>query len=77
MTVLDVKKNFHSLIDSIEDKELLSSFYEIIKLKKEMRKGELWNDLSEEERKAVLISEEESKYESNLVPNSEVKKQNL
>jgi hypothetical protein len=73
MTVLEIKTNFHNLIDSIDDNELLSQFYEIMRIKRNSKVGEVWKFLSEKERAELLLSESESKNEANLLSNEDVK----
>lgn len=77
MTVLEVKNNFHSLIDSINDNELLSQFYEIMSIKRDSKVGEVWKLLSPKERKELLLSQSESNIEANLISNEDVKKKYL
>jgi len=74
MTVLEIKNSFHSLIDSINDNELLSQFYEIMSIKRDSKVGEVWKLLSLKERKELLLSESESNIEANLTSNEDVRK---
>ena len=74
MTALEIKTNFHNLIDSIEDNELLSQFYEIMRIKRNSKDGEIWKLLSEKEREELFLSDSESNNEANLISNEEVKK---
>ena len=77
MTVLEIKNNFHSLIDSIDDNELLSQFYEIMSIKRDSKVSQTWNLFTEEERKELLLSESESNDITNLISNEEVKQKYL
>ena len=71
MTTLELKSNFHSLIDTINDETILSRFYEIISTLKNSKEGTLWNRLSKEE-KEELLQIEKNIHSSNLISNSEM-----
>jgi len=74
MQTLDLKKNFHNLIDSIDNEFLLLNFYELIKKRSKTKEGKLWNKLSEEEQKDLLNTFEESKNPEYLLSHKDVKK---
>jgi hypothetical protein len=74
MTTLDLKNNFHHLIDSFDNENLLQKFYELMLRKKATKDGVMWEKLSEEEINELLLSNEESENPENLVPNCEVRK---
>ena len=42
-------------------------FYDLLIKSKVQKEGELWNQLSEEQRDEVLIAESESHYQANLI----------
>ena len=75
MTTIELKQNFHQLIDSINNIDLLQQFYELMLRKKSLKDGKLWKTLSEEEKDELLIANEECENPNNLIPNEEVKKQ--
>lgn len=77
MTTLEIKTSFHNLIDSIEDNELLSQFYEIMRIKRASKDDGVWKLLTEKEREELLLSNSESNNEANLISNEEVKKKYL
>lgn len=72
MTLLTIKKNFHNLIDKVENKELLDQFYHALSFSAEKKEGELWNGLSESEKKEVMKSYKESFNKKNLVSHEKV-----
>jgi hypothetical protein len=74
MNTLELRNNFHNLIDSIENESLLLKFYDIIRKKNHSHKGELWNRLTKEEQIELLQAEQESKFSKNLISNKEMKK---
>ncbi len=63
----DIKSNFHQLIDEIDNERLLMKFYDLLIKSKVQKEGELWNQLSEEQKNEVLLSESESHYQKNLI----------
>ena len=69
---MELKQNFHHLIDSIDNEKLLINFYELIKKKSSAKEGQLWNRLTDEEQKELLLSLEESKNPQNLISHEEM-----
>ena len=67
MNTIELKKNFHNLIDSIDNENLLINLYEIIKSKTDTKAGELWGRLSQDEQEDLLTAFEESENPDNLL----------
>lgn len=42
-------------------------FYELLLKSKVQQEGELWNQLSEEQKNKVLLAESDSQYKKNLI----------
>jgi hypothetical protein len=63
----DIRKSFHKLIDEIENERLLMKFYDLLIKSSDQKEGELWNQLSDEQKNEVLIAESESYYNKNLI----------
>lgn len=74
MDKLELKKNFHTLIDSIENESLSQSFYDLIRSKTDSTNGQIWGRLDKNEQEELLIAFEESENPNNLVDNSSMKK---
>jgi hypothetical protein len=72
---MKIKDDFHHLIDSIEDEQLLNSCYQLIQKINNDQNGHLWNDLSEDEKKDLLAAYEESFDSNNLLTHENVKLQ--
>jgi len=72
---MNIKDNFHHLIDTIDDEQLLKGYYELIKQLNINQSGNLWNNLSESERQELIIAYDESFDNKNLLSHEEVKKQ--
>ena len=63
----DIRTNFHQLIDEIDNDRLLMKFYDLLLKSNVQKEGDLWNQLSDEQRNEVLIAESESHYKKNLL----------
>jgi hypothetical protein len=74
MTTVELKNNFHHLIDSIDNDSLLQRFYELMSRKSESVDGSLWNRLTIEEQEELLSVESEINYPNNLISHDEMKK---
>ena len=66
MNTLELKSNFHMLIDNISNEKILSSFYEIMSSLNEHKEGSLWAKLSVEERLSKEFTRKEKKYTEEL-----------
>ena len=63
----EIKTNFHHLIDEIDNEPLLMKFYDLLLKSRVQEEGELWNQLSEDQKNELLIAESESHYQKNLI----------
>ena len=63
----DIRSSFHKLIDEIDNERLLMKFYDLLIKSSDQKEGELWNQLSEEQKNEILIAESESHYRKNLI----------
>jgi hypothetical protein len=73
MNTLELKESFHTLIESIEDKNLLQRLYSQFKAEISQEEGNLWKKLSAIEQYDLLESYEESKKAENLTSYEEMK----
>ncbi len=74
MNKLELKKNFHKLIDSLESEHLLIIFYDLIKSRSDIKDGQLWNNLNLEEQEQLIKAFKESETPGNLIDHSDMKK---
>ena len=74
MTTIDLKNNFHHLIDSIDNEPLLLRFYDLMKSRTISKEGKLWSRLTKEEQEELLAASEESEKEENLLSHDEMMK---
>ena len=77
MDAIEIKKNFHFLIDSIDNENLLINLYDILKRRSNVQEGHLWNRLSKDEREELLLAFEESDIQENLISQEEMTKKHL
>jgi len=73
MTIPELKNNFHNLIDSIENEQLLRRFYDLIQNRISAKDGDLWNQLTKEEKDELLIAFDESENDDNLISSKKAK----
>ena len=74
MNTLELKKEFHSLIDSIDNKSLLSNFYDLLKRRITAKEGDLWNGLTKKEQEELNLALEGSEKNENLISHKEMRK---
>ena len=71
-----IKEDLHKLIDITQDEKLLEEIFMILSSRNDYVAGELWNNLSEEQKKAVLASNSEIGDDSAWISNEEMKIKN-
>ena len=67
MNTTKLKSNIHQIVDRIQSEQLLETIYGFLKTRETTKPGEIWNSLTDEQKKEVLLSFEESEDENNLV----------
>lgn len=72
MNTIEIKKNFHHLIDSIDNENLLLHFYDLIKRRYSGKEGQLWTKLSKQEQEELLLAVKESENPENLISHKEM-----
>ena len=74
MKSIELKADFHDLIDSIDNETLLSRIYELLKRKKDSKEGQLWKSLSIEDKQELILAMEESSDYGSLISQEEMSK---
>lgn len=74
MTTIELKNNFHHLIDSIDNEQLLLKFYDLMKSRTVTKEGKLWSRLTKDEQDELLIAFDESQKEEHLLSHDEMMK---
>lgn len=72
MNVLEIKTNFHHLIDRINNEQLLIKLYHIMEQASLTADGQLWSSLSEDEQIELLKIEKEVQSDSDLISNEQM-----
>jgi len=73
MNTVEIKNDFHKLIDRIDNDIILSRFYDILEKASTIKDGNLWDRLSSEEKQELLQIDTESNSEDNLIPFQTIK----
>ena len=71
---ITIKENLHSLINKIDNNELLEMVYQVLNSKQSYKEGELISTLTAEEKAELYQSYDESLNESNLTDLKDIKK---
>ncbi len=74
MSTIELKSNLHKIVDKIDNEQLLQTIYDFLKLSENSQEGEIWKSLTEEQKKEVYLSYQESEDDKNLVTWDEVNK---
>lgn len=72
-----LKEDLHKLIDTTQDENLLEEIFMILSSRNDYIQGDLWNNLSEEQKKEVLASNSEIEDNSAWISNEEMKRRNV
>ncbi len=73
---MKTKEEFHLLIDSIEDENLLRAYYELVRMLSLQEEGTLMQLLSADQKSELIRSYEESFDEGQLLSHEEMKGRN-
>ena len=72
MNYTSLKSNLHKLIDQIDNPNLLEEYYQEMKSIIQKSQENVWETLTEDQKKEVLLSYEESEDENNLTDTKSV-----
>lgn len=72
MNALEIRTNFHQLIDQINNEQLLIKLYHIMEQASITADGQLWSRLTEDEQKELLKIEGEVQFDCNLISNQQM-----
>jgi hypothetical protein len=77
MTIAELRTRLHSLVDKIDDKEVLAQFFDILSLSPNEKEGMIWDTLTKEEQQRVMDAYTESESEENLIDHKRVIQENI
>jgi len=75
MGTIELKSNLHKILDKIENEQLLRTIYDFLKQRKDAVEGEIWNTLTDEQKREIYLSYQESENDNNLIDWEDVKKE--
>jgi hypothetical protein len=67
MGTVDLKLNIHKIVEKIHSEQLLQTIYDFLKARELNKPAQLWETLTEEQKKQVLLAYDESEDEHNLI----------
>lgn len=73
MSTVEMKNDFHKLIDRIDNDKVLMRFYDILKKASTIKDGNLWDRLSSQEKQELLQIDSDTDSEDNLIPIQTIK----
>jgi hypothetical protein len=74
MGTIELKLDLHRILDKIDNEQLLRTIYEFLKERENSKEGQIWSTLTEDQKKEVYLSYEESEDGKNLKSWEEIKK---
>jgi len=74
MGTTELKSNLHKILDKIENEQLLRTIYDFLKQMENKEEGRIWASLTEEQKKEVYLSYEESENDDVLLDWNSLKK---
>ncbi len=72
MNTIEIRANFHQLIDQINNEQLLIKLYHIMEQAIATADGKLWSRLSDDEQIELLRIEGEVQSDQNLIANGQM-----
>lgn len=74
MGTIELKSDLLKILDKIEDEQLLRTIYDFLKQRENVEAGQIWKTLSEDQKKEIYTSYEESQDDKNLTSWEDIKK---
>ena len=72
MGTLELKSNLHQIVDRIDDDRLLRAIFSFLKERENSADSRIWDSLTDEQKKEVLLAYDESEDEANLIEDKDV-----
>ncbi len=74
MGTIELKSDLHKILDKIENEQLLRTIYDFLKQGENSEEGQIWKTLTEQQKKEVYSSYEESEVDTKLIDWESIKK---
>jgi hypothetical protein len=72
MNTIELRANFHKLIDTYKNNGVLSKFYDLLLKANQSKENLLWSRLTFEEQEELKRIEQQCNIAENLIPHDEV-----
>ncbi len=73
MGTIELKSNLLKILNKIDDEQLLQTVYDFLKHSENTKEGQIWKTLTEEQKKEVYLSYQESEEAENLTNWEDIK----
>jgi uncharacterized radical SAM superfamily Fe-S cluster-containing enzyme len=74
MGTIQLKSDLQKIIERIDNEQLLQTVYDFLKQREDSKEGEFWKSLTDEQKKEIYLSYEESENDENLIAWENLKK---
>ncbi len=74
MGTIELKSDLLKILSKIEDEQLLRTIYDFLKQGENSKEGQIWKSLTEEQKKEVYLSYQESEDDNLLIDWEVIKK---
>lgn len=74
MGTIELKSSLHRILEKIDNEQLLRALYDFLKERENSKEGQIWKTLTDEQKKEVYLSYQESEDDDNLIDWEDVKK---
>ena len=67
MGAVQLKSDLQKIIERIDNEQLLQTIYDFLKQREDSKEGQIWKTLTEEQKREVYLSYEESEKDEHLI----------
>ncbi|MFC5192249.1 hypothetical protein ACFPIK_10750 [Algoriphagus aquatilis] len=74
MGTIQLKSDLQKIIEQIDNEQLLQTVYDFLKQREDSKEGEFWKSLTEDQKREIYLSYEESEDDKGLIAWDSLKK---
>ncbi len=74
MGTIQLKSDLQKIIEQIDNEQLLQTVYDFLKQREDSKEGEFWKSLTEDQKREIYLSFEESEDDKGLIAWDSLKK---
>lgn len=74
MGTIQLKSDLQKIIEQIDNEQLLQTVYDFLKQREDSKEGEFWKSLTEDQKREIYLSYEESEDDKGLIAWDKLKK---